>query len=45
MLNVLQVETLVLEDDNPASALLRYVSEARISSLVLGSCNTNCIMR
>ncbi|XP_031255691.1 U-box domain-containing protein 34 [Pistacia vera] len=40
-----KVETLVLEDDNPASALLRYVSAARINNLVLGSCYTNCIVR
>ncbi|KAL5770974.1 hypothetical protein ACOSP7_015128 [Xanthoceras sorbifolium] len=40
-----KVETLVLEGDNPATALLRYVSEAGINVLVLGSCSTNCIMR
>ncbi|KAI9191424.1 hypothetical protein LWI28_008335 [Acer negundo] len=38
-------ETLVLEGDNPATALLSYVSEAGINILVLGSCSMNCIMR
>lgn len=40
-----KMETLVLEDDNPATALVKYVSEAGINNLVLGSCSTNCIMR
>ncbi|KAK4852877.1 hypothetical protein QYF36_000637 [Acer negundo] len=40
-----KVETLVLEGDNPATALLSYVSEAGINILVLGSCSMNCIMR
>ncbi|KAJ4958826.1 hypothetical protein NE237_025937 [Protea cynaroides] len=40
-----EVESLVLEDDNPAAALLRYVSESGIKSLVLGSSSSNCITR
>ncbi|KAE8651489.1 U-box domain-containing protein 34 [Cucumis sativus] len=39
------VETLILEDDNPATALLRYASESGIKSLVLGSCFRTCIAR
>lgn len=42
---LLLVETLVLEDDNPATALLRYVSESGIKRLVLGSCFRSCIAR
>ncbi|KAF7144032.1 hypothetical protein RHSIM_Rhsim05G0015800 [Rhododendron simsii] len=33
-----KIETLVLEGDNPASALLKYVTDSGVSSLVLGSC-------
>lgn len=40
-----KMEKLVLEDDNPATALVKYVSEAGINNLVLGSCSTYCIMR
>ncbi|OMO67262.1 hypothetical protein CCACVL1_20665 [Corchorus capsularis] len=40
-----KMETLVLEDDNPAIALLAYVSEFGIDTLVLGSCGSNCITR
>ncbi|XP_065849433.1 U-box domain-containing protein 34 [Euphorbia lathyris] len=40
-----KVETLVLEDDNPANALIDYVSESGISCLVLGSWSPNCIIR
>ncbi|XP_041005583.1 U-box domain-containing protein 34-like [Juglans microcarpa x Juglans regia] len=40
-----KVETLLLEDNDPATALLRYVSESRIKSLVLGSCSLNFVMR
>uniref|UniRef100_A0A5B7BWZ9 RING-type E3 ubiquitin transferase n=1 Tax=Davidia involucrata TaxID=16924 RepID=A0A5B7BWZ9_DAVIN len=40
-----KVETLVLESDNPAPALLRYISDSGIRSLVLGSCCSNFIMR
>ena len=39
------METLVLEDDDPAAALLRYISELGITSLVLGSCSSNFIAR
>ncbi|KAL0015005.1 hypothetical protein SO802_002074 [Lithocarpus litseifolius] len=40
-----KMETLVLEDDDPAAALLRYISESGITSLVLGSCSSNFIAR
>ncbi|XP_047310914.1 U-box domain-containing protein 34-like [Impatiens glandulifera] len=40
-----KVETLVLEGDNVAAALLNYVSNSDIRSLVLGSCYFNCIRR
>ncbi|KAK3016819.1 hypothetical protein RJ639_006358 [Escallonia herrerae] len=39
------IETLVLEGDNPALALVQYVSESEITSLVLGSCSSSCILR
>ncbi|KAM7519654.1 hypothetical protein LguiB_018616 [Lonicera macranthoides] len=39
------VEALLLEGDNPASELLRYISETGIRSLVLGSRSLNCITR
>ena len=45
ILYMLQVETLLLEDDNPATALLRYVSEADIQILVLGTDSPNFITR
>ncbi|KAK4756918.1 hypothetical protein SAY87_007045 [Trapa incisa] len=40
-----KVETVVLEDDDPARALIRYVSDAEIKSLVLGSGSENLLMR
>ncbi|GMY36344.1 U-box domain-containing protein 34 isoform X1 [Fagus crenata] len=40
-----KMETLVLEDDDPATALLRYISESGIKSLVLGSCSSNFVTR
>ncbi|KAJ9183791.1 hypothetical protein P3X46_007601 [Hevea brasiliensis] len=40
-----KVETLVLEHDNPATALLNYVSQSGIDILVLGSWSPNCIIR
>lgn len=40
-----KVETVVIEDDNPATGLLRYVRESGIDSLVLGSCSSNCFLR
>ncbi|KAG2712848.1 hypothetical protein I3760_04G145400 [Carya illinoinensis] len=40
-----KMETLLLEDDDPGTALLRYVSAAGIQSLVLGSCSSNFVMR
>ncbi|KAI8553433.1 hypothetical protein RHMOL_Rhmol05G0015500 [Rhododendron molle] len=38
-----KIETLVLEGDNPASVLLKYVTDCGVSSLVLGSC-TSCFL-
>ncbi|OWM83087.1 hypothetical protein CDL15_Pgr011769 [Punica granatum] len=40
-----KVETLVLVDDEPASALIRYVSDAGLRGLVLGSCSANLFAR
>ncbi|XWS72207.1 hypothetical protein CRYUN_Cryun02cG0020500 [Craigia yunnanensis] len=40
-----KMETLVLEDDNPATGLLRYISEFGINTLILGSYGSNCITR
>ncbi|KAI8553439.1 hypothetical protein RHMOL_Rhmol05G0016000 [Rhododendron molle] len=39
------IETLVLEGDNLASALLKYVIDSGVSSLVLGSCSSSFITR
>ncbi|KAF7143987.1 hypothetical protein RHSIM_Rhsim05G0015500 [Rhododendron simsii] len=39
------IETLILEGDNPASALLKYVTDFGVSSLVLGSCSSSFIAR
>lgn len=39
------METLLLEDDNPASALLSFISESGIQILVLGSDSSNFITR
>lgn len=36
---------MVLEDDDPASALIRYISDAKIKCLVLGSGSVNLFMR
>lgn len=40
-----EMETLVLEGDNPAAALVRYISDSRITYLVLGSWSSNFITR
>ncbi|XP_058213616.1 U-box domain-containing protein 34 isoform X1 [Rhododendron vialii] len=40
-----KVETLLLEGDNPASALLKYVTDSGVRSLVLGSCSSSFIRR
>ncbi|KAE8666875.1 UDP-Glycosyltransferase superfamily protein [Hibiscus syriacus] len=40
-----KVETIVLEDDYPATGLLRYISEFGIDTLVLGSYGAYCITR
>ncbi|OIW18729.1 hypothetical protein TanjilG_13481 [Lupinus angustifolius] len=39
------VETLLLEDDNPANALLSFISESGIQMLVMGSYSSNFITR
>ncbi|CAI9100637.1 OLC1v1037772C1 [Oldenlandia corymbosa var. corymbosa] len=36
-----KVEILVLEGDSPASVLLRYISDSRISTLLVGSCSAS----
>ncbi|XP_077247925.1 U-box domain-containing protein kinase family protein isoform X2 [Tasmannia lanceolata] len=41
----LEMETLVLDDDSPATALLKYISESGTESLVMGSSSLNCILR
>ncbi|XP_015571799.1 U-box domain-containing protein 34 isoform X1 [Ricinus communis] len=40
-----QMETLVLEDDNPATGILRYASQSGINCIVLGSWSPTCIIR
>ncbi|XP_058105987.1 U-box domain-containing protein 34-like [Magnolia sinica] len=40
-----EMETLVLNDDNPAAALVRHLSESGITSIVLGSSSLNWILR
>ncbi|KAF5935243.1 hypothetical protein HYC85_026372 [Camellia sinensis] len=40
-----KIETLVLEGDNPASSLLKYITDLGIRSLVLGSCSSYCFTR
>lgn len=40
-----EMETLVLEDENPSAGLLRYVSESGVNCLVLGSYSSNYITR
>ncbi|CAI0387740.1 unnamed protein product [Linum tenue] len=40
-----KVETLVLEDDNPAAALVRCTAQLGITTLVLGSCSASCLLR
>ncbi|XP_074368378.1 U-box domain-containing protein 34-like [Apium graveolens] len=40
-----EMETLVLEGDNPAAALVRYISDSRITYLVMGSWSSNFITR
>ncbi|KAI4335267.1 hypothetical protein L6164_013930 [Bauhinia variegata] len=39
------METLLLEDDDPASALVRYTSESGIQALVMGAFSSNFIRR
>ncbi|XVF35067.1 hypothetical protein REPUB_Repub18cG0113000 [Reevesia pubescens] len=45
LFKTIKMETLVLEDHNPATGLLRYISEFGINALVLGSYGSNCITR
>lgn len=45
LLKTRKVETSLLEDDDPATALLRYVTGSGIKSLVLGSCSSNFVTR
>ncbi|OVA04468.1 Protein kinase domain [Macleaya cordata] len=40
-----EMESLVLEDENPSYALLRYISESGCNNLVLGSSSSNFITR
>ncbi|XP_047945116.1 U-box domain-containing protein 34 isoform X1 [Salvia hispanica] len=40
-----KIGTLLLEGDNPASALLRYISDSGATSLVLGSSSSNYFSR
>ncbi|XP_062091076.1 U-box domain-containing protein 34 [Humulus lupulus] len=40
-----QMETLILEGNDPASTLLKYVSDAGIECLILGSCSSNFLTR
>ncbi|XP_057768225.1 U-box domain-containing protein 34 isoform X2 [Salvia miltiorrhiza] len=40
-----KIETVLLEGDNPAFALLRYISDSGATSLVLGSCSSNSFAR
>ncbi|KAL8136515.1 hypothetical protein V2J09_002516 [Rumex salicifolius] len=43
--DIVPVESLVLEDDNPATALLKYISKSHVRCLVLGSQSTNFFWR
>ncbi|XP_068343450.1 U-box domain-containing protein 34-like [Pyrus communis] len=40
-----KVETLVLEDDDPANGILRFISESGIDCLVLGAYSSNYVTR
>lgn len=39
------VETLILDSDNPASALLTYITDSSVRCLVMGSCTACCLTR
>lgn len=39
------METFLLEDDNPANALLSFISESGVQTLVLGSDSGNFITK
>ncbi|WZY81168.1 hypothetical protein YC2023_027552 [Brassica napus] len=40
-----KVETLLMEHDDPAKALLKYVSDSEVECLVLGSCSSSFLTR
>ncbi|XP_075517568.1 LOW QUALITY PROTEIN: U-box domain-containing protein 34 [Primulina tabacum] len=40
-----KIKILLLEGDNAASTLLRYITDSRSTSLVLGSCSSNYFVR
>ncbi|KAM7275786.1 hypothetical protein ACFE04_017652 [Oxalis oulophora] len=44
-LKIQKMEILVLEDENPADALVNYISDSRVKSLVMGSCNSHWMTR
>ncbi|KAL0785064.1 hypothetical protein Bca101_001309 [Brassica carinata] len=40
-----KIETLLMEHDDPAKALLKYVSDSEVECLVLGSCSSSFLTR
>ena len=42
---ICRIATVLLEGDNPATSLVRFISDSGITNLVLGSCSSNCITR
>ncbi|KAL0646760.1 hypothetical protein Bca4012_045051 [Brassica carinata] len=40
-----EVETLLLENDDPAKALLKYISDSEVECLVIGSCSPSFLTR
>ncbi|CAN8253059.1 unnamed protein product [Cochlearia groenlandica] len=40
-----KVETLLLEDHDPAMALLKYISDSEVQCLVIGSCSSSFLTR
>ncbi|CDY54384.1 BnaC09g53680D [Brassica napus] len=41
----IKVETLLLENDDPAKALLKYISDSEVECLVIGSCSPSFLTR
>uniref|UniRef100_M4CEY6 RING-type E3 ubiquitin transferase n=1 Tax=Brassica campestris TaxID=3711 RepID=M4CEY6_BRACM len=41
----IKVETLLLEHDDPAKALLKYISDSEVECLVIGSCSPSFLTR